>query len=251
MHNNTNKGMFHKIGLSFGQAGGIAKVITVVNPETGATESQIVAIVAAWVRLRKGPTDKVFYTTPQSLTESPQDLVRCEVLEGELARKRYDMDIYPNPTFAGMLESSYPGGCYASILMNRVGQYADFATTMYKLNPTTWQHEPETVLCVPRLADWLHEDFLAHARDVGTAWPILYSAAALFGGQDPADMPAAPAGLPQDLSEACAAEERFRASRRRARALTHDQIESFRQKLAGTTHLGEFEALLRGERSHV
>jgi hypothetical protein len=250
MHNNTNN-MFHKIGLSFGQSGGIAYVVTAPNPETGAPESKVIAIVASWVRLRKGPTDKVFYTTPQSLTESPQDLVRCEVLEGDRAKKRYDMEIRPNAEFDGMLKSSYPGGCYASILMNRVGQYADFATTMYKLNPDTWQHESETVLSIGRLADWLHEDFLSYARDVASAWPILYSAAALFGGQDPADMPSAPAGLPQDLAEACAAEERFRASRRRARALTQDQIESFRQKLVGTAHLSEFEALLRGERAHV
>lgn len=250
MQNNTTS-RFHKIGLSFGQAGGIAKVVTVNNPETGAPESKIVAIVASWVRLRKGATDKVFYTLPEYLTQAPEALVRCEELTGDRARKRYDLEIRPNADFENALDAAYPGGCYASILMNRVGQYADFATTLYKLNPTTWQHEAETVLSVGRLTDWLHEDFELTAQVMSSAWPILYSAAALFGGQDPADLPASPVGLPQDLAEACHAEEKFRANRRRARGMSAAQVEEFRQKLAGTSHLSEFEALLRGERAHV
>lgn len=243
--------MFHKIGLSFGQAGGIAKVITVNNPETGAPESKIVAIIASWVRLRKGAQDKVFYTMPEDLAGSPRDLVKCEVLEGDRAKKRYDMEIRPNDEIDAMLQISYPGGCYASVLMNRVGQYADFATTLYKLNPDTWQHEAETVLSIGCLADWLHEDFELTAQALPSAWPILYSAAALFGGQDPAEMPPTPGGLPQDLAEACAAEEKFRESRRRARGMSLSQVAEFRRRLAGTAHLDAFEAILRGERSHV
>jgi hypothetical protein len=133
--------------------------------------------------------------------------------------------------------------------MDRVGQVADHQSVMRRLD-ASWRVDTRRAHTIDALANWLHEDFLDHARDIPSAWPIMYASASLFGGQDPAEMPPSPPELPADLAEACEAERRFRASQRRARAMSPEQREAFRQKL-NAEQAEAFDALMEGKRTHV
>lgn len=241
--------MFHNTGLSYGQAGGIAYVVETKDAQ-GVDRTKFVSFVAGWVRTRRGDTDKVFYTTPEQLSGPPSELVKTDILQGKDFKRRFNLKARPCATVDGLLRGAYPGGYYSSVLMARVGQYAAFTTTTYKLNPDSWEPLYDTVQSVTHMEDWLHEDFFGYADSMPTAWPVLFAAAELFGGQSFKNVEV-PAGLPQDLSEACYAEQKFRESRRRVSRMSPEQIETFRNSLAGTPHLDSFEALLKGERTHV
>lgn len=245
MHNTTTaagrpSGPFHKIGLSFGSAGAIVRLTA---------DDKIMSVVASWVRTRRGDTDKIFLTTPEQLLGAPEGIVQCITLQGDAQKKRHDVILAPEDRICMMLEGVTNGGSYAVIYMDRVGQSPEFLSMMYRLD-SDWRMDKKTARPIATLTNWLHEDFLDHARDIPSAWPIMYASASLFGGQDPAEMPPSPPELPADLAEACEAERRFRASQRRARALSPEQREAFRQKLSAD-QAEAFDSLMEGKRTHV
>lgn len=245
MHNNTTaarqaQGPFHKIGLSFGSAGALVRLTD---------EDKIMSVAASWVRTRRGDTDKIFLTTPEQLLGAPEEIVRCVTLVGKAQTPRYDIVIRPEVRICTMLEDVTPDGSYAVIYMDRIGQSPERQSVMRRLD-ASWRVDPRASRTIGRLVDELHEDFLDHARDIPSAWPIMYASASLFGGQDPAEMPSSPPELPADLAEACEAEKRFRVSQRRARALSPAQMDIFRQKL-NPDQAEAFDALLEGKRTHV
>lgn len=245
MHNNTNttgkpSGPFHKIGLSFGSAGALVRLTS---------EDKIMSVAASWVRTRRGDTDKVFLTTPEQLLGAPEDIVKCVTLTGNAQKPRYDIVIRPEVRICAMLEAVTPDGSYAVIYMDRIGQSPERQSVMRRLDES-WRLVASRSKTLDTLSQHLHEDFLDHARDIPSAWPIMYASASLFGGQDPASMPPSPPELPALLAEACEAEKRFRVSQRRARALSPVQMDMFRQKL-DPDQAEAFDALLEGKRTHV
>ncbi len=249
-HNNAGRsfGPFHKIGLSFGSAGAIVRL---------SSEGKLHSVAAAWVRTRKGNTDKVFLTLPNQLLGPHEQLVKCVVLQGNEQKRRYDFHIEPEARICGMLEASSEGGCYAAVYMNRIGPVADFQTVRYLLD-SQWRIQVSTGKVLGKIAEHLHEDFLPHAKDIPSAWPILYAAAGIFGGQDPEELAkmfegrsdVAPPALPSDLETALNDEKRFRSNSRKARALSPQQAAEFRSRL-NPDQIAAFDALLRGERTHL
>lgn len=234
------QGPFHKVGISFGNAGAIVRLTA---------EDKIMSVAASWVRTRRGQVDHVFITKPEQLLGAPEQIVQVVTLTGDAQRKRLDVVIAPEPRICGTLELVTEGGSYAAIYMDRVGQTPDFRSMMYRLD-ASWRMDPKTARPIATLSNWLHEDFLDHARDIPSAWPIMYASASLFGGQDPAEMPPSPPELPTSLAEACEAERRFRASQRRARSMSPEQMETFRQKLTAE-QAAAFDSLIEGKRTHV
>lgn len=170
-------------------------------------------------------------------------------LTGDAARKRFDLIIQPEERICNLLEASSPDGMWCVIYMDRIGQSPEFRSMMYLMD-STWRMDAASATPIARLTDWLHQDFLEHARDIPSGWPILYAAAALFGGQDPEYLPPSPPELPASLAEACDAERRFRAAQRRARALSPEQLAAMAARL-NPQQLASFEAILAGRRSHI
>lgn len=249
-HNTAGRpqGPFHKVGLSFGSAGALVRL---------AADDKLHSVAAAWVRTRKGNTDKVFMTLPQQLLGPAEELVKCVTITGDAQRKRVDFNVVPESRICGMLETTSDGGSYAVVYMQRVGQNAEFETKMYRLDHN-WRPIISTGKNIGNIANWLHEDFLEHARDIPSAWPIMYAASALFGGQGQAELDrmfegksgvAAPT-LPADLATALDDERRFRANSRKVRALSPQAAAEFRNKLS-PEQVAAFDALLKGERTYA
>lgn len=237
---NLPDGPFHKVGVSFGNAGAIGWL---------SKDNKLMSVAASWVRTRSGNTDKLFVTTPSQLLGSPEQLVQVITLSGDAARKRFDLIIQPEERICSLLQAPDTDGMWAAIYMDRIGQSPEFRSMMYLMD-SRWRMDPASATPIARLGDWLHEDFLGHARDIPSGWPILYAASALFGGQDPAHLPPSPPELPASLAEACEAERRFRAHQRKARAMSPEQLANFAARLS-PNQLASFEALLAGQRSHV
>lgn len=270
IHNNASRpnGPFLKIGLSFGNAGAIVRLTA---------KDRLHSVIASWVRTRKGTTDKVFLTMPQQLLGPAEELVKCVVLQGDAQKRRFDFNVEPEERICSMMEASESiastaemqaagkdpeaeenKGGYAVLFMQRGGQIADFQTTMYRLDKRTWRTNTGTAQSINNLKNWMHEDFLEQADAIASGWPIMYAAAALFGGQEQTEIDKlfegvgiAPPQVPADLAMALDDERSFRSSSRRARALSPAQVASFRKALSTPEQLAAFDALLRGERTYA
>ena len=231
-------GPFHKIGLSFANAGGIVRMTA---------GHKMVGCLAAWCRTRQNKTDKVFVTTPESLRGAPENLVQVVTLEGTKQMKRCDVFIAPDEPMMNVMSHTSDGGYWAVIYMDRIGQNAEFTCMMYVLDDS-WRIDARSATVIPVLSDWFGEDFVETADGMPSAWPVLRAAAVIFGGQDEASLPPVPSTIPESLATAVADEERFRGRQRKARAMSTEDAEKFRASLM-PEQLVAFEALLEGKRS--
>lgn len=250
--NTSIRGPFHKTGISFGNAGAIVRMDH---------DHKITACVASWLRTRSGPVDQVFVTSPQALAGPADNIIEMLELTGAAAKPRLDLFIYPDETVMDLLAWSTTArdetatgpaireGYWAVLNMNRMVQSPEYATMVYKLD-AGWRKVIDSCAMVPRLADFLHADFLQVAASTATAWPILFAASTLFGGQDPEEMPVTSMSLPEDLVDAVQAERRFRNNQRRARAMRPEDADAFKAKL-DPAQLEAFAALMEGRRSHA
>jgi hypothetical protein len=241
MQTNTDarkNGPFHRVGISFGNAGAIVRF---------SKEHKITFCAASWLRTRTGPVDRVFSIVPSALFGPAENLMTMDALEGEAAKGRFRLDVYQDNRLEAMYCTNSEGGYWGVVYMNRIGQVADYASTAYRLDHN-WRLEKDTSNSIPRIDQFLHSEFIEVAEGMTTAWPILYAAAALFGGQDPANLPPAPHNIPGDLRTACEAERAFRDKQRRARSMSPEKAAEFKSML-NPAQLAAFDDLLEGRRS--
>lgn len=236
VNENQNRGPFHKAGLSFGNSGAIVRM---------SVDHKIMTVLSSWVRTRKGDTDKVFVTSPEALVGPVEELISCVVLQGDAAKKRYDLVVRPHEGAMNTLSYSSSDGYWAVVYMERIGQSAEFSFDIYRLDDQ-WK------LIIPekKLADWLHPDFAEVADGMPSAWAVMHAGATLFGGQDPTSLPPAPSGIPAELAEAIGEEQKFRAQQKKLRSLSASDLEAFFARLS-PDQVSKAEAILAGQRAQV
>lgn len=228
---------FHRVGLSFGNAGAVGYVNS---------DGKLEFIASSWLRSRNAGTDSVFYTLPSALTGAPEAVIRKETLTGAAFKSRFDLTIEADEDVKVYVESTWPDGKWVAIYMNRLGQSPECVTTVFDLD-ASWRLLAGTMRAVGNMKSELSADFIATAAGMMSGWPILYASAVLFGGQDTTTMPAEGPEIPADLATAVALENLFRTRQRKLRALSPAALEAFRATLTGEQDFA-ISAMLAGRR---
>jgi hypothetical protein len=198
------------------------------------------------MRMRDGEVDHLFFTLPNQLLQTPDNLVVHQALEGDRKTRRVDVNVWPEllpsresgavgtpdpngaPNYREIMEESSPGGWWGALQFQRNGQSGFWTTTQFALRDD-WAIDTRVGASMPannRLA--FAEDAAAFAQTYPTAWTVFVRAAVRFGGIEEDSIPVGgdrlvslPGSGLEMLDKAVAADKAFREAKQASKALGH------------------------------